>query len=99
MKDGTYINHAGMFIQQHDAEGYYVGVGSVYAGVNMNTVDKLTAVIPDGVRYGVWTDPDTGIFYIDYTDHILDLPVAQRVAAANTELVIWDCKNKANLWL
>lgn len=97
LPDGTYVAHVSAdgvtsFQPARRRTGYYVAVceypGSPYA------------LAPDDAPYiGVWTDPHTGVCYVDSTVWVADLATALAIGRACHQLAIWDIAHSCEVWL
>lgn len=82
MEDGTYLKDStGAWLPVVQSTGYYVAV---------RPLDSINAELHTNEYLGVWTDPSTGILYLDATKHWDDFNLALFFAEAGGELAIWD---------
>ncbi len=76
--------------------GYYVGgryPSMILEDAGELRSDKVRSFVtntPDVDYYGVWTDKETHVVYIDGSDHYESLEDALRFAAERDEIAIWD---------
>jgi len=89
MNDGTYLNLDGQFILSHAKSGYWVAV---------HKFDTLDDVVT-GDYVGVWTNPESGVMYLDRSVWVSDLDNAIALGKEQGQLAIWDCENETEVWL
>lgn len=94
--DGTYSVWHGVATDYAArwAYGYMVGVGNLLTLDDQRiTQGDLTVAEAFGDHLlGVWTDPETGISYLDRVKHVGALSDALALAHENGELAIWDLR-------
>lgn len=99
--DGTYtLNRAnGRLVRVRYVSGYAVGHGAygwqLPAGTPVSDIPRLAAasapfMADRGEYVGIWTDPDTGVTYVDPVDIVHDIDDALTLGAARGELCVWD---------
>lgn len=94
-KDGT-ISYNGSDLP---TTGYFVGgkypslVWSDPSEWHLNKVRSFVANSPCVEYYGVWTDSESGVVYIDGVDHYESLEEALAYAVDRGEIAIWDIAN------
>ena len=69
--------------------GYWVAV---------HKYDSLDDTI-SGDYVGVWTNPESGVMYLDRSVWVSDLDNAIALGKAQGQLAIWDCANETEVWL
>lgn len=78
-------------------DGYYVAAASPFnlSGPRDTLSPSLIRMfLASATRYvGVWTDTDTNTVYLDHVEHIADKAQALKIAAARSEIAIWDIRN------
>jgi hypothetical protein len=89
MNDGTYLNLDGQFILSHAKTGYWVAV---------HKYDSLDDTI-SGDYVGVWTNPESGVMYLDRSIWVSDRYDAMTLGTLHGQLAIWDCENETEVWL
>lgn len=91
LEDGTYLLIPGGWGHPvHWADGYSVGIESLYVGPPLSKPMFWDLLGYDASGYvGVWTD-STGLQYVDRVTKILDLSEALRLANFRGELAVWD---------
>jgi hypothetical protein len=89
MNDGTYLNLDGEFILTHAKNGYWVAV---------HKYDSLDDTMT-GDYVGVWTNPESGVMYLDRSVWVSDLDNAIALGKSQGQLAIWDNANQTEVWL
>ena len=89
MQDGTYLNLDGKFIKSHATSGYWVAVHKY------DTLDDTMT----GDYVGVWTNPESGVMYLDRSVWVADVNDAIDLGNYAGQLAIWDCANDTEIWL
>ena len=89
MNDGTYLNLDGQFIKSHATSGYWVAVHQ------FDTLDDVST----GDYVGVWTNPESGVMYLDRSVWVADLDTAIALGKQQGQLAIWDIANETEVWL
>jgi hypothetical protein len=89
MENGTYLNLDGQFILSHAKSGYWVAV---------HKYDSLDDTIT-GDYVGVWTNPESGVMYLDRSVWVADKADAIALGKQQGQLAIWDCANETEIWL
>lgn len=101
--DGTYSVWHGVATDYAAkwAYGYMVGVGNLLTlEVERITQADLNVAEAFGDHLvGVWTDPETGVSYLDRVKHVGALPDALALARENGELVIWDLREGKTVYV
>lgn len=101
--DGTYSVWHGVATDYAAkwAYGYMVGVGNLLAlEVERITQADLTVAEAFGDHLmGVWTDPETGVSYLDRVKHVAALSDALALARENGELAIWDLRERKTIYV
>jgi hypothetical protein len=82
--DGTYIVNRDNKIENYGDKWSY----GYIVGRRPATAEDLTP----GTLFGVWTDPDTGLVYVDLVDHIASRDHAIDTGVARNELAIYDLR-------
>jgi hypothetical protein len=78
-----------------ETSGYEVAFRTVFPGDNSATGDyrdwgAMATWAGNGARIGAWTDPDTGVTWIDYTIHVANREHAIELGREFHQLAIWD---------
>lgn len=82
-------------------DGYYVAAASPFnlSGPRDTLSPSLVRTfLAMATRYvGVWTDTDTGHVYLDHVEHHQDKAQALKIAAARSEIAIWDVRHNSEV--
>lgn len=105
MSDGTFYkdSHGQTYnYAERWAYGYIVGVESLAIIPGDRDVSELVNVIlaiPNNTRYGVWTNPNTGVVYVDRVEHIDTRHEAIDRAESMREHAIYDLRDRRVIYI
>ena len=90
-EDGTFTVEAfGGYVYVTRVQGVKVGYEVGYHAMMPQGVHNPRTFVQDRARFGVWTDPDTGIVHIDDTIHVTGpREVAARIAESFGQKSFW----------
>lgn len=92
LADGTYrLTSAGTLDDANYRSGYLVAV---------EELASIAAICyPTNTLVGVWTDPKTGIIYLDRSVWVRCKFEALALAKSHSQLAIWDARNNVSIYV
>jgi hypothetical protein len=104
-EDGTVDSQAALDGFEQDSlpkTGYYVGGVRpsliVSSPTDLDRGEVAWFVGGTDARYfGVWTDSETGMIYVDAVEHLDDAAAAISLALSRDEIAVWDIENGTEL--
>ena len=95
--DGTYLVKSDGTLENYGEKwsfGFFVAEGKkgfkLEPGVDNKNAVNVTHALNPGRYVGVWTDPATGICYVDPVTHVAGRDEAEKLGREYGELAIWD---------